>query len=142
MMMQKTLTLPSMPRGIHSITRLIEHELHEMIKNIECGTLHLFLCHTSAAITINEDADSDVTLDLMDILDRIVPMHRQLYRHTAEGPDDMTSHALASLIGCSITIPIQSGSLALGTWQGIHLCEFRHQARNRKLIATLHSIQQ
>jgi secondary thiamine-phosphate synthase enzyme len=131
-----------MPRGIHSITRLIEQELDVLMKKLEYGTLHLFLCHTSAAITINEDADPDVTLDMLEILDRIVPMHRQLYRHTAEGPDDMTSHALASLIGCSVTIPIQNGRMALGTWQGIHLCEFRHHARNRKLIATLHSIQQ
>ena len=131
-----------MPRGIHPITRLIEQELDVLMKKLEYGTLHLFLCHTSAAITINEDADPDVTLDMMDILDRIVPMHRQLYRHTAEGPDDMTSHALASLIGSSVTVPIQHGRMALGTWQGIHLCEFRHHARNRKLIATLHSIQQ
>lgn len=141
-MMQKTMILPAMPRGIHSITRLIEQELDVLLKKLEYGTLHLFCCHTSAAITINEDADPDVTLDMMDILDRIVPMHRQLYRHTAEGPDDMTSHALASLIGCSVTIPIQHGKMALGTWQGIHFCEFRHHARNRKLIATLHSIQQ
>jgi secondary thiamine-phosphate synthase enzyme len=141
-MMQKTMILPAMPRGIHSITRLIEQELDVLMKKLEYGTLHLFLCHTSAAITINEDADPDVTLDMLEILDRIVPMHRQLYRHTAEGPDDMTSHALASLIGCSVTIPIQHGRMALGTWQGIHLCEFRHHARNRKLIATLHSIQQ
>ncbi|MFN4917258.1 MAG: secondary thiamine-phosphate synthase enzyme YjbQ [Ignavibacteria bacterium] len=141
-MMQKTMILPAMPRGIHPITRLIEQELDVLMKKLEYGTLHLFLCHTSAAITINEDADPDVTLDMMDILDRIVPMQRQLYRHTAEGPDDMTSHALASLIGCSVTIPIQHGRMALGTWQGIHLCEFRHHARNRKLIATLHSIQQ
>jgi secondary thiamine-phosphate synthase enzyme len=141
-MMQKTMILPAMPRGIHPITRLIEQELDVLMKKLEYGTLHLFLCHTSAAITINEDADPDVTLDMLDILDRIVPMQRQLYRHTAEGPDDMTSHALASLIGCSVTIPIQHGRMALGTWQGIHLCEFRHHARNRKLIATLHSIQQ
>lgn len=140
-MMQKIVILPAMPRGIHSITRLVERELETILSTVECGILHVFLCHTSAAITINEDADPDVTLDMMDILDRIVPMHRQLYRHTSEGPDDMTSHALASLIGCSVTIPIQQGRMALGTWQGIHLCEFRHHARNRKLIATIHSIQ-
>lgn len=141
-MMQKTMNLPAKPRGIHSITRLIEQELDALMQKLKYGTLHLFLCHTSAAITINEDADPDVTLDMIDILDRIVPMHRQLYRHTAEGPDDMTSHALASLIGCSVIIPIQDGRMALGTWQGIHLCEFRYNARGRKLIATLHSIQQ
>ncbi|MFZ9977562.1 MAG: secondary thiamine-phosphate synthase enzyme YjbQ [Candidatus Kapaibacteriota bacterium] len=140
-MMQKIVILPAMPRGIHSITRLVERELETILSTVESGILHVFLCHTSAAITINEDADPDVTLDMMDILDRIVPMHRQLYRHTAEGPDDMTSHALASLIGCSVTIPIQQDRMALGTWQGIHLCEFRHHARNRKLIATIHSIQ-
>ena len=140
-MMQKIVILPAMPRGIHSITRLVERELETILSTVESGILHVFLCHTSAAITINEDADPDVTLDMTDILDRIVPMHRQLYRHTAEGPDDMTSHALASLIGCSVTIPIQQGRMALGTWQGIHLCEFRHHARNRKLIATIHSIQ-
>ncbi len=140
-MMQKTIILPAMPRGIHDITTVIEHECSMMLQDAHIGTLHLFLSHTSAAITINEQADPDVRLDMMDILDRIVPMHRELYRHTAEGPDDMTSHALASLIGCDVHIPIQYGSLALGTWQGIHLCEFRHHARNRKLIATLHIIQ-
>jgi secondary thiamine-phosphate synthase enzyme len=140
-MMQKTIILPAMPRGIHGITNVIERECFMMLQDVNIGTLHLFLCHTSAAITINEQADPDVRLDMMDILDRIVPMHRDLYRHTAEGPDDMTSHALASLIGCDVHIPIQRGALALGTWQGVHLCEFRHHARGRKLIATLHIIQ-
>jgi secondary thiamine-phosphate synthase enzyme len=140
-MMQKTIILPAKSRGIHLITSVIQQECSEMISKVNIGTLHLFLCHTSAAITINEQADPDVGLDMMDILDRIVPMHRELYRHTAEGPDDMTSHALASLIGCDVHIPIQHGNMALGTWQGIHLCEFRHHARGRTLIATLHIIQ-
>lgn len=140
-MMQKTIILPAKSRGIHLITGVIKQECSEMISKVNIGTLHLFLRHTSAAITINEQADPDVGLDMMDILDRIVPMHRELYRHTAEGPDDMTSHALASLIGCDVHIPIQHGNMALGTWQGIHLCEFRHHARGRTLIATLHIIQ-
>jgi secondary thiamine-phosphate synthase enzyme len=141
-MKQKTIILPDMPRGIHGITHIINHECSEMMRSTDVGLLHLFLCHTSAAITINENADPDVRLDMMDILDRIVPMHRELYRHTAEGQDDMTSHALASIIGCEVTIPIQQGRLALGMWQGIHLCEFRHHAHGRRLIATLHTIQQ
>ncbi|MFN5176727.1 MAG: secondary thiamine-phosphate synthase enzyme YjbQ, partial [Ignavibacteria bacterium] len=94
-MMQKTIIISAKQRGMHSITSLISRELDDMLKDLEIGMLHLFLCHTSAAITINEDADPDVPLDMMDILDRIVPMHRDLYRHTAEGDDDMTSHALS-----------------------------------------------
>lgn len=140
-MKRKTLILPSKTRGVHLITDVIRKECSDMLLHTVHGTLHLFLCHTSAAITINEQADPDVALDLMDILDRIVPMRRELYRHTLEGPDDMTSHALASLIGCDVHIPIINGRMALGTWQGIHLCEFRHLAKGRTLIATLHIIQ-
>ena len=140
-MMQKTLIISAKPRGIHSITSLVHHELDEMLRDVKIGMLHLFLCHTSAAITINEDADPDVSLDMMDILDRIVPMHRDLYRHTAEGDDDMTSHALSSIIGCDVRIPIHNGKMALGTWQGIHMCEFRHHAPNRKIIATVCNIE-
>jgi len=139
-MMQKTIIISAKQRGMHSITSLISRELDDMLKDVEIGMLHLFLCHTSAAITINEDADPDVPLDMMDVLDRIVPMHRDLYRHTDEGDDDMTSHALSSIIGCDVRIPIRNGKMALGTWQGIHLCEFRHHAPNRKIIATVLNI--
>ncbi len=140
-MMQKSLFIAAKPRGIHSITLLVKRELDEMLQDVKIGMLHLFLCHTSAAITINEDADPDVSLDMMDILDRIVPMHRALYRHTTEGDDDMTSHALSSIIGCDVRIPIRNGRIALGTWQGIHLCEFRHHASDRTIIATVHTIE-
>ena len=139
-MMQKTIIISARPRGMHSITSLIRHELDDMLKDVEIGMLHVFLCHTSAAITINEDADPDVPLDMMDVLDRLVPMHRELYRHTAEGDDDMTSHALSSIIGCDVKIPIRNGKMALGTWQGIHLCEFRKHAPNRTIIATVLNI--
>lgn len=140
-MMQKTIIISARPRGMHSITSLIRRELDDMLKHVEIGMLHVFLCHTSAAITINEDADPDVPLDMMDVLDRLVPMHRELYRHTAEGDDDMTSHALSSIIGCDIHIPIRNGRMVLGTWQGIHLCEFRHHAPNRTIIATVHTFE-
>ena len=137
MIVQKQLRLPAMSRGIHSITGFVKSDLSHEIAVIESGILHLFLQHTSAALTINEDADPDVRLDMLDHLDRIVPMHKELYRHILEGPDDMTSHILASLIGCSVTIPIHNNKLALGTWQGIHLCEFREHARGRMILATI-----
>ena len=101
------------------------------------GLLNIFIKHTSAALTINENADPDVQIDLAAILDRLVKEREPYYRHTMEGDDDMPAHAKASLIGSSLTIPITDGRLNLGTWQGIYLCEFRNYGGFRKLVVTI-----
>ncbi|MDE6142560.1 MAG: secondary thiamine-phosphate synthase enzyme YjbQ, partial [Muribaculaceae bacterium] len=101
------------------------------------GILNLFIKHTSAALTINENADPDVRTDLKSIFDRIVREREPYYTHTMEGPDDMPAHAKASIIGNSVTIPITAGKLNLGTWQGIYLCEFREFGGVRKIVATI-----
>lgn len=99
--------------------------------------LHLFLRHTSAGLTLTENADPDVRTDLERILDRLVPERCADYAHTLEGPDDMPAHAKATLTGCEMTIPIVDGRLGLGTWQGICLCEFRNRASGRSIVATV-----
>ena len=101
------------------------------------GLLNIFIKHTSAALTINENADPDVQIDLAAILDRLVKERESYYLHTMEGDDDMPAHAKASLIGPSLTIPITDGRLNLGTWQGIYLCEFRNYGGSRKLVITI-----
>jgi secondary thiamine-phosphate synthase enzyme len=107
------------------------------IQRLRVGMLHLFLQHTSASLAINENADPTVRTDMERFLRRLVPEEPQLYEHTVEGPDDMTSHIKSVLIGCSLLIPVVEGRLGLGTWQGIYLCEHRQRARPRTLIATL-----
>jgi secondary thiamine-phosphate synthase enzyme len=99
--------------------------------------LHLFLCHTSAALTLNENADPDVRTDMAAILDHVVRECEPYYEHTLEGSDDMPAHAKSSLLGASVTIPITGGRLNLGTWQGIYLCEFRNWGGARRLVATV-----
>ncbi len=106
------------------------------IDSVKCGLLNVFIQHTSAALSINENADPDVRADMPEMLDRIVP-EGQSIRHTIEGPDDMPAHVKSSLIGCSLIIPICDGELALGTWQGIYLCEFRNRGGSRSLVLTL-----
>jgi len=124
-----------MPRGFHLVTRLIETEVPE-IKEIEVGLLHVFIKHTSASLTVNENADPTVREDFEAHFDRAVPENEPYYRHTAEGPDDMPAHIKASLMGTSVTIPISSGRLNLGTWQGIYLCEHRDRGGSRRLVVT------
>lgn len=131
---QKTFTLPVYSRGCHLITG---HVLAELPTLPETGMLHVFIQHTSAALSINENADPDVQIDLAAIMDKLVKERESYYRHIYEGDDDMPAHAKASLIGCSLTIPITNGQLNLGTWQGIYLCEFRNQASRRRLVATV-----
>jgi len=106
------------------------------LNQIEVGLLHVFLQHTSASLTINENADSDVLLDLEASFSEIAPEDFP-YRHTVEGPDDMPAHVKASLLGSSLTIPIAQGKLCFGTWQGIYLCEHRNQGGRRKMVLTL-----
>ena len=103
----------------------------------ECGLLHLFIQHTSAALSLNENADPDVPKDLAKSFDHLVCENEPFYQHTCEGMDDMPAHIKSTMIGVSVTIPITNHTLNLGTWQGIYLCEFRNQASNRHLIATI-----
>lgn len=121
-------------RGCHLITAEIIRQLTDLPK---IGLMNIFIKHTSAALTVNENADPDVQVDLAAILDRIVKEREPYYRHTMEGEDDMPAHAKASLMGASLTIPITDGRLNLGIWQGIYLCEFRNHGGSRKLVITI-----
>ena len=132
---QHDLVVPARPRGVHLITPLIRQAIGE-VSTIDVGLLHVFLAHTSAALTLNENADPDVRTDLNAALDRLAPDNGP-YLHTCEGPDDMPAHIKTVLLGNSVTVPVRNGQLALGTWQGIYLCEFRDRATPRKLLLTL-----
>lgn len=136
MIQQKEIVLSPMPRGFHLITRLVLQELPPLP---ESGLFHLFIKHTSAALTINENADPTVREDFEQILNRIVPENLPFLKHDLEGPDDMPAHIKAAMIGSSITIPISQGRFNLGTWQGIYLCEFRNRGGARSLIASIYS---
>ena len=130
------LTLPEYPRGFHLITDEILTSLGELPKD---GILHLFIKHTSAGLTINENADATVREDFANSFDRLVKEREPFYRHTIEGDDDMPAHIKASLVGFTVSIPITNHGLDLGVWQGIYLCEFRNQGGRRNLIATLYT---
>ena len=131
---QKEILLRQRERGIHLVTNEILQELPPLP---EVGLLNLFIKHTSAALSVNENADPDVRVDMEYILDNLVPDVDPHYIHTAEGPDDASSHTKTSLIGPSLTIPITRGRLNLGTWQGIYLLEFREYKSARHIIATI-----
>ena len=130
------LTLPEYPRGFHLITDEILKSLGELPRN---GILHLFIKHTSAGLTINENADATVREDFANSFDRLVKEREPFYRHTIEGDDDMPAHIKASLVGFAVSIPIANHRLDLGVWQGIYLCEFRNRGGRRNLIATLYT---
>ena len=130
MIQQIEISLPPFPRGCHLITRLIENHLPPLPRN---GLLHIFLKHTSAGLTLNENADPTVRFDMENIMNRIVP-ERQQYEHDYEGSDDMPAHAKSSLVGASLTIPVTDGRLNMGTWQGVYLCEFRNRGGARKIV--------
>ena len=132
---QRELQLPEMPRGFHPITSQVVEALPELAE-IQVGLLHVFIRHTSASLTINENADPDVPIDLESSFCAIAPEDFP-YRHTCEGPDDMPAHVKASLLGSSVSVPVQQGRLALGTWQGIFLCEHRNRGGRRQLVLTL-----
>ena len=117
MWIQKTFSIPSQSRGFHLITDEVLRNIEE-IKNIKTGILHLFIKHTSASLTINEDADPTVRVDFESHFNQIVPENQPYYKHTFEGSDDMPAHLKASLLGSSVSIPISNGKLVLGTWQG------------------------
>ena len=133
---RRTIQLPACPRGFHLITRQVMDAVPELA-TMEVGLLHVFLQHTSASLTINENADPDVPADLESSLDALAPEDFP-HRHTVEGSDDMPAHVKASLLGSSVSIPVHQGRLCLGTWQGIYLCEHRNRGGRRNLVVTLH----
>lgn len=132
---QHRLTLPAFRRGFHLITDRVVAAATEL-KSIKTGLLHVFILHTSASLTINENADPDVRVDMESSFNAIAPESFP-YVHTVEGPDDMPAHVKASLLGSSLTIPVADGRLVLGTWQGITLCEHRDHGGPRQLVLTL-----
>lgn len=127
-------SLKPYPRGFHLITQDVLQHLPTLPQE---GLLRLFIKHTSAGLTINENADPDVRTDFESIFNELIPENLAYLKHTLEGPDDMPAHIKASLVGFDISIPIINSNLALGTWQGIYLCEFRNRGGARKLIATI-----
>lgn len=134
MVSQREFTLRPRGRGFHLVTDEIVRNLPELPPT---GVLHLFIRHTSAGLSINENADPDVQRDLAAIFDRLVRERERYYTHTAEGDDDMPAHAKSTLTGVDLSIPIVDGRLGLGTWQGIYLCEFRDRAAGRRIVATV-----
>ena len=133
---QKEITLKPYPRGFHLITETILRELPE-IKEFEVGILQIFIKHTSASLTINEDADPSVRTDFESHMNRMVPENAPYFIHTYEGPDDMPAHIKNSLLGSSVQIPISRGKLNLGTWQGVYLCEHRNYGGSRRVVVTV-----
>ena len=129
-------SLPAFSRGYHLITSEVLRQLGRLP---ETGILHLFIKHTSAGLTINENADPSVRVDFENIFNRMVPENEPYLTHTFEGPDDMPAHIKSSLVGSSVSVPISGGKMNLGTWQGIYLCEFRNNGGRRKLVATVWS---
>lgn len=136
MWQQKTLTLKARPRGFHLVTDELAAQLPEL-RQIRIGLAHFFIQHTSASLTINENADPTVRGDLEAHINVLAPEHAPHYRHVYEGPDDMPAHIKASLLGCSVSVPVSQGRLALGTWQGIYLGEHRNHGGSRRILVTL-----
>jgi len=132
MVFQKEISLPPFSRGFHLITKHISRELPKM-----SGILNIFIKHTSASLTLNENADPTVRMDFETHFNVMVPESATYFLHTLEGPDDMTSHIKSSLLGSSVDIPMSQGKLLLGTWQGIYLCEHRNNGGKRQLVITV-----
>jgi secondary thiamine-phosphate synthase enzyme len=136
MWVQREITLAPRPRGFHLITREVLSELPEL-EELGVGLLHVLIRHTSASLTLNENASPDVRRDFESWFNQAVPERAPYWTHTLEGDDDMPAHIKASLLGPSLTLPVSGGRLALGTWQGIYLCEHRDRGGSRSLVATL-----
>lgn len=134
MVTQVEIKLPPFSKGFHLITDIIVRQLPQLPA---MGILHLFIKHTSAGLTINENADPSVRTDINEFFNRLVPEDLAYFTHTIEGPDDMPAHIKSLLIGYSVSIPISEGRLNLGTWQGIYLCEFRNRGGARRMVATI-----
>ena len=136
MWIQKQTSLKPRSRGFHLITDEIVQQVPEL-ERIKIGIMHVFMLHTSAALTLNENADPTVRQDFEDYFNELAPENRPYYRHTNEGSDDLPAHFKSSLLGNSLTIPITNGRLNMGTWQGIYLCEHRNEGGSRQLVITL-----
>jgi secondary thiamine-phosphate synthase enzyme len=134
MIIQKEISLPHFPRGFHLITDIISQE----IKLPESGILQLFIKHTSAGLTINENYDPTVLEDFETSFNKLAPENMNYYTHVIEGADDMPAHIKATLTGSSVSVPITNSKLNMGVWQGIYLCEFRNGGRKRKIVATIY----
>ena len=136
MWVQRELSLDPRPRGFHLVTREILGALPEL-EEVSVGLLHLLIQHTSASLALNENASPDVRRDFEAYFNAVVPEDAPFWTHTIEGPDDMPAHIKASLLGPSLTLPVSRGRLALGTWQGIYLCEHRNRGGSRSVMATI-----
>ena len=132
---QREISLPAFPRGFHLVTGEIERTLPEL-RDLKVGIAHVFIKHTSASLTLNENASPDVRADFRAWFDRAVPEDAPYWTHTLEGPDDMPAHVKSSLTDSSLTLPVREGELALGTWQGVYLCEHRDSGGPRMLLVT------
>lgn len=136
MIKQYQITLPPYRRGFHLITREVLAQIDELP---EAGIFHLFIQHTSAGLSVNENADPSVRFDFEQIFNRLIPENKTYYTHTLEGSDDMPAHVKSSLVGASVSVPISKHRLNFGTWQGIYLCEFRNHGGRRNLVATVNN---
>lgn len=133
---QRTIRLPARPRGFHLVTREVVEALPELGR-VEVGLVHLLIQHTSASLALNENASPDVRRDFEAWSNQAVPERADYWTHTLEGPDDMPAHIKSALFGPSLTLPVSSGRLTLGTWQGIYLCEHRDRGGPRSVVATV-----
>ncbi len=138
---QKELSIKSKGRGFHLITGEILDQLNE-IKDIKTGIAQIFIKHTSASLTLNENADPSVRSDMEKHFNRMVPEDAPYYDHNTEGSDDMPAHIKSVILGSSVSVPIKNGGFNLGTWQGIYLCEHRNRGGNRKIVVTIIGEQQ
>ncbi|RPI15163.1 MAG: YjbQ family protein [Ignavibacteriae bacterium] len=133
---QEEITLSAKQRGFHLITKEVLDKI-PALKDFKSGIAHIFIQHTSASLSINENADPDVRSDMEKYFNIAVPEDADYYEHTAEGPDDMTSHIKATIIGSSVSVPVSDGDFNLGTWQGIYLCEHRNHGGRRRIVVTV-----
>lgn len=136
---QKEISLKPYRRGFHLITHEIINNFHEL-KEIKAGLLHVFIKHTSAGLTLNENADPTVRVDFESHFNKMVPENMSYYKHNYEGDDDMPAHIKSSLLGSSVTIPVTNGSINAGTWQGIYLCEHRNFGGGRNIVLTAYGV--
>jgi secondary thiamine-phosphate synthase enzyme len=136
MWLQRTIQLPAKPRGFHLVTGEVLEALPEL-RQVPVGLVHLLIQHTSASLALNENAAPEVRRDFESWFDQAVPEGAPYWTHTLEGPDDMPAHIKAALLGPSLTLPVSDGRLALGTWQGVYLCEHRDRGGPRSLVATV-----
>lgn len=134
---QKEIHLTPKSRGFHLVTREILEQLPEL-SEFSVGLANIFICHTSASLTLNENADPDVRVDFESHFNESVPENAPYYVHTIEGPDDMPAHIKASILGSSVTVPVTNGRFNVGIWQGVYLCEHRNNGGSRKLIVTIY----